>query len=77
MLVAAAPVKVIANPPFVVSADNASVHAGAFEIAVTVDATKVVLAALASRLINPSTFQAADSVPPAACLRDTIKPVKA
>ena len=77
MLVAAAPVAVTANPPLVVSADNASAQLGTLLMAVTVEATSVVLAALAALRIRPSTFHAADAVPPAFCCRATIMPVKA
>jgi hypothetical protein len=77
MFVAAAPVAVTARPPLVVSALNASVHPGTLLIAVTVDATRVVLAAVPSRRIKPSIFHAADSVPPEACLRATTIPEKA
>jgi len=63
MFVAAAPVASTFNPPFVVSADNASAQPGVLSIAVTVDATSVVLAAVPSLRINPSIFHAAEAVP--------------
>ena len=74
---AAAPVAVTAKPPLVVLADRAKVHPGTLLIAVTVEATSVVLAAVPSLRIKPSIFHAADSVPPAACLRATMMPLNA
>lgn len=62
IFVAAAPVKVKATAPLVVSADMAKAHPGALLIAVTVDETRTTLAALFERLANASIFHAATLV---------------
>jgi len=77
MLVAAAPVAVIAKPPFVVSAERASVQPGVLSMTVKAELTSTVLAAVPSRRIRPLTSQAADCVPPAAFWRATMTAVKA
>jgi hypothetical protein len=63
IVVDAAPVTVTANPPLVVSADNATVHAVAPELIATVFSTgvptKTVEAALAPRVIVASKLQEA------------------
>ena len=67
MLVAAAPVQVIANPPFVVSADKAKPQDGVLPRTVVAELTSTVVPAVPSLRINPSIFHAAQAVPPAAC----------
>ena len=73
IFVAAAPVATIASAPFVVSEPIAIDHPGTLLITVVVDATIVVVEAVASWRIKPSIFQAADAVPPAACWRATTR----
>ena len=67
MSVDAAPVQVIANPPFVVSADKAMPQLGVLSKTVVAEFTSTVVPALAYLRIKPSTFQAAQAVPSAAC----------
>ena len=63
----AAPVTVMARPPFVVSAVRAIPHAGVLSRTVVALLTSTVVPAEPSLRIRPSTFHAADAVPCEAC----------
>jgi len=76
MSVDAAPVTVIARPPFVVSADKAMPQDGVLSRTVVAELTRTVVPAEPSLRINPSTFQAAQAVPAAALSRAMIVPEK-
>ena len=63
MLVDAAPLTAIFKQPFVVSALSAIPQDGVLSKTVVAELTSTVVPALPSRLIRPSTFQAALAVP--------------